>query len=72
MRIEQKLNFELEFELGNRTIPATEIVNPTNVYWLVNGTGLEALVNRPQGVLPKVISIGESEIKVRLGRTIGD
>lgn len=42
LRIEQKLDLELEidFDLDNRAMPATEIVKLTNVYWFVKGIGL--------------------------------
>ncbi len=42
LRIEQKLDFELQidFDLGSRIVPATEVINLTNVYWFAKGIGL--------------------------------
>lgn len=42
LRVEQKLDFELsiDFNLENQTVPATEIINLTTVYWFVRDIGL--------------------------------
>jgi hypothetical protein len=42
LRIEQELDFELniEFDLDGQIIPATQVVDLSNVYWFVRGMGL--------------------------------
>ncbi len=41
LRMEQKLDLELniDFELGGQSIPATEVVHLTTVYWFAKGIG---------------------------------
>jgi hypothetical protein len=42
LRIEQQLDLDLtvDFQLNGQTIPATELIHLTNVYWFVKGIGL--------------------------------
>ncbi len=63
LRIEQKLDLELDidFSFSSQTMPATEIVKLTTVYWFVKGIG-PVRVHWQGGTIQQDFEIGETAV----------
>ncbi len=63
LRIEQKIDLELDidFDLGNQTIPATEVVNLTTVYWFVKGVG-PVKMHWQGGAIQRDFKVGDTAV----------
>ncbi|MCL4294804.1 MAG: hypothetical protein KJ077_03720 [Anaerolineae bacterium] len=64
LRLEQKLNLnlELDFDLGDQMIRATEIVELTNIYWFAKGIG-PVKIHWQGGAIQQDFKIGDQSIQ---------